>query len=147
MLFLIMCVCVRMYVCVCVCVCARAVCVCVRVCHAPLADVICCLLGKNSLLKHVVQGMDSAQLQSLFLVKHLALGHTHPVITRTFSSSINIWVTLRPKTPKVHSCTWAASTWLITYIIKIITIPSGRQNPRSNDLSPVRNNRCWVPWQ
>lgn len=43
---------------------------------SPLADVVCSLLGEDSFLQDVVERMDGAQLQSLFLMEDLQ--PTHP---------------------------------------------------------------------
>lgn len=42
----------------------------------PFTDVVSRLLGKHSLLEHIVERVDGAQLQPLLLVKHLGLAHT-----------------------------------------------------------------------
>lgn len=43
----------------------------------PFADVIGRLLGEHPLLEHVVECMDSAQLQSLLLMKHFSFAHNN----------------------------------------------------------------------
>lgn len=43
---------------------------------SPLADVVGSLLGEYSLLEHVVESMDSTQLQSLLFVENFSFAHT-----------------------------------------------------------------------
>lgn len=43
----------------------------------PFADVIGRLLGEHPLLEHVVECMNSAQLQSLLLMKHFSFAHNN----------------------------------------------------------------------